>query len=103
MRPPQGFQRNSACRCRWHPDEIRADPSLIGVAGLAVRIHPDEHHIVIGIAFIKAAGLDAEIDQLIIDPPAVQVFDGMGGTAVDLRQKQHLFFRRFRSWDKGGR
>ena len=59
------------------PDEVRADPSLIGVAGLAVRIHPDEHHIMIGVAFIKAAGLDAEIDQLIIDSSAVQVFDGM--------------------------
>ena len=85
------------------PDEVRADPSLIGVAGLAVRIHPDEHHIMIGVAFIKAAGLDAEIDQLIIDSSAVQVFDGMGGAAVDLRQKEHLFFRCFRSRGKGGR
>ena len=57
----------------------------------------------LGVAFIKAAGLDAEIDQLIIDSSAVQVFDGMGGAAVDLRQKEHLFFRCFRSRGKGGR
>ena len=31
------------------------------------------------------------------------VFDGMGGAAVDLRQKKYLFFRRFRSRGKGGR
>ena len=68
-------------------DEVRADPSLVGIAGLAVRIHTDEHHIVIGIALVKAAGPDAEVDQLIIDAPAVQVFDGMGGAAVDLWQK----------------
>ena len=70
---------------------------------LAVRIYADEHHIVIGIALIKAAGLDAEIDQLVVDAPAVQVFDGMSGAAVGLRQKQHLFFRYFRSRGKGGR
>lgn len=85
------------------PDEVRADPTLIGVAGLAVRIHAHEHHIVIGVAFIKAAGLDAKIDQLIIDPSAVQIFYGVGGAAVDLRQKKYLFFRRFRSRGKGGR
>lgn len=77
------------------PDEVRADPSLISVAGLSVCIHADEHHIVIGIALIKAAGLNAEIDQFIVDPSAVKVFDGVGGTAVGLRQKQHFFFRCF--------
>ena len=85
------------------PDEVRADSSLVGVAGLSICVHPHEHYIVIGVALIKATGLDAEVDQLIIDPSAVQVFDGMGGTAVGLRQKQHLFFRRFRRRDKGGR
>lgn len=85
------------------PDEVRADPSLISIAGFSVCVHADEHYIVIGVALIKATGLDAEVDQLIIDPSAVQVFDGMGGTAVGLRQKQRLFFRRFRSRDKGGR
>ena len=79
------------------PDEVRADPTLVSIAGLAVCVHADEHHIVIRIAFIKAAGLNAEIDQLIIDSSAAQVFDGVGGAAVGLRQKQHLFFRRFRS------
>ena len=57
----------------------------------------------IGIALVKAAGPDAEVDQLIIDPSAVQIFYGMGGAAVGLRQKQHFFFRRFRSRGKGGR
>ena len=85
------------------PDEVRADPSLVGVAGLSVCIHTDEHYIVIGVAFIKAAGLNAEIDQLIVDPSVVQVFDGMSGAAVDLRQKKYLFFRHFRSRGKGGR
>lgn len=85
------------------PDEVRADPSLIGVAGLAVCVHPHEHYIMIGIALVKAAGLDAEVDQFIVDPSAVQVFDGVGGTAVDLRQKQYLFFWRFRSRGKGRR
>lgn len=77
------------------PDEVRADPTLVSIAGLSVCIHADEHHIVIGGALVKAAGLDAEIDQFIVDPSAVQVFDGMGGAAVDLRQKQHFFFRCF--------
>ena len=85
------------------PDEVRADPSLISIAGLSVRIHADKHYIVIGIALVKAASLDAEVDQLIIDPSAVQVFNGMGGAAVDLRQKKYLFFRHFRSRGKGGR
>ena len=85
------------------PDEVRADPTLVSIAGLSVCIHADEHHIVIGIAFIKSAGLDAEVDQFIVDPSAVQVFDGMGDAAVGLRQKKHLFFRHFRSRDKGGR
>ena len=85
------------------PDEVRADPSLVGVAGLAVRIHADEHHIVIGITLVKAAGLDAEVDQFIVDPSAVQIFYGVGGAAVDLRQKQHLFFWLFRSRDKSRR
>ena len=78
------------------PDEVRADPTLVSIAGLSVCIHADEHHIVIGGALVKAAGLDAEVDQFIVDPSAVQVFDGMGGAAVDLRQKKYLFFWRFR-------
>ena len=85
------------------PDEVRADSSLVCIAGFSVCIHADEHHIVIGIAFIKATGLDAEVDQLVVDPSAVQIFDGVGGAAVDLRQKKYLFFRRFRSRGKGGR
>jgi len=85
------------------PDEVRADPSLVGIAGLSVCVHAHKHHIMIGITLVKAAGLDAEVDQLIADAPAVQVFDGVCGTAVGLRQKQHLFFRRFRSRGKGRR
>ena len=103
------------CGLRWNPkgivlvaavgipDEVRANPSLVGVARLSVCVHAHENHIVIGVALIKATGLDAEIDQLVVDASAVQVFDGMGGAAVDLRQKQHLFLRRFRSRGKGGR
>ena len=98
MRPSQEFQRNSGI-----PDEVRADSSLVCIAGFSVCIHADEHHIVIGIAFIKATGLDAEVDQLVVDPSVVQIFDGVGGAAVGLRQKKHLFFRHFRSRDKGGR
>ena len=41
--------------------------------------------------------------KLIVNASAVQVFDGVGGAAIDLRQKQHLFFRRFRSRGKSGR
>ena len=82
------------------PDEVGADPSLVGIAWLSVRIHADEHHIVIGIAFIKAAGLDAEVDQLIVDPSAVQIFDGVGGAAVDLRQKKYLFLSAFRAGER---
>lgn len=85
------------------PDEVRADPTLVSIAGLSVCIHADERHIVIGVALVKAAGLNAEIDQLVVDSSAVQVFDGMGGAAVDLRQKKYLFFWRFRSRGKGGR
>lgn len=77
------------------PDEVRADPTLVGVTGVTVRIHTHEHYIVIGVALVKAVGLDTEIDQLIVDPSAVKVFDGVGGTAVGLRQKQHFFFRCF--------
>ena len=83
-------------------DKGGADPTLVGVTGLSVCIHADEHYIVIGIAFIKATGLNAKIDQLVIDAPAMQIFDSMGGAAVDLRQKKYLFFRRFRSRGKGG-
>lgn len=85
------------------PDEVRADSSLIGIAGLSVCVHSYKHHIVIGVALVKAAGLDAETDQFIVNASAVQVFDGVGGAAIDLRQKQHLFFRCFRSRGKGGR
>ena len=78
-------------------------PSLVGVAGLSACVHADEHYIVIGVALVKAVGLDTEIDQLIVDPSAVKVFDGVGGTAVGPRQKQYLFFRRFRRRGKGRR
>ena len=65
---------------------LRIERMLVKIAGFSVCIHADEHHIVIGIAFIKATGLDAEVDQFIVDSSAVQVFDGVGDAAVDLRQ-----------------
>ena len=63
MQPPQGFHKGIVLIAAVGiPDEVRADPSLIGVAGLSVRIHPHEYYIVVGIALVKAAGLDAEVD-----------------------------------------
>ena len=103
LQPPQESQRIMLVAAVGIPDEVRADSSLVCIAGFSVCIHADEHHIVIGIAFIKATGLDAEVDQLVVDPSVVQIFDGVGGAAVGLRQKKHLFFRHFRSRDKGGR
>lgn len=84
------------------PDEVRADPSLIGIAWLSVCVHAHEHHIVIGVALVKAAGLDAEVNQFIVNASAVQVFDGMGGAAVGLRQKQHFSFGAFGAGAKAG-
>ena len=50
---------------RWHPVR-EVEPILADWRSEAfVRIYADEHHIVIG--FRKAAGLDAEIDQLVVD------------------------------------
>ena len=73
------------------PDEVRADPSLVGVTGLAVCVHSYEHHIVIGVALIKAAGLDAEIDQRTVDPSVAQIFDGVSGIAVGLKSSTFSF------------
>ena len=53
------------------PDKIRANPSLICIASLAVRIHTDKYDIVIGIAFIKPSRTDTEIYQVIVDTSAV--------------------------------
>ena len=46
---------------------------------------------VISGVLIEPTGLDAEIDQLVVDFSAAQIFDGVGGAVVGLRQKQHLF------------
>lgn len=48
--------------------------------------------VVISGVLIEPTGLDAEIDQLVVDFSAAQIFDGVGGVVVGLRQKQHLFF-----------
>ena len=68
------------------PDEIRADPPQVGIAGLAVLIHTDEYDIVMGIALIEPSRADTEIDQLMVDPSAVQICDGVGGAAARLWQ-----------------
>ena len=48
--------------------------------------------VVISGVLIEPTGLDAEIDQLIVESSAAQIFDGVGGAVVGLWQKQHLFF-----------
>lgn len=48
--------------------------------------------VVISGVLIEPTGLDAEIDQFVVDFSAAQIFDCVGGAVVGLRQKQHLFF-----------
>ena len=48
--------------------------------------------VVISGVLIEPTGLDAEIDQFVVDFSAAQIFDGVGGAVVGQRQKQHLFF-----------
>ena len=42
--------------------------------------------VVISGVLIEPTGLDAEIDQLVVDFSAAQIFDGVGGAAIDFRQ-----------------
>ena len=64
------------------PDKIRADTAQIGIAGFAVPILPDEYDIVIRVTLIKPSRTDSKIYQLVVNPSAVQIFDGVGGAAV---------------------
>ena len=66
------------------PDEIRADTAQIGIAGFAAVILPDEYDIVIRVTLIKPSCVDTKINQFIVDTSVVQIFDGVGGTAVCL-------------------
>lgn len=58
--------------------------------------------VVISGVLIEPTGLDAEIDQLVVDFSAAQIFDGVGGAVVGLRQKQHFSFDTFGAGEKAG-
>ena len=57
----------------------------------------------IRVALIQPSRADTEIDQRAVAPSAAQIFDGIGGIAIDLRQKQYLFFRHGHDRRKGRR
>ena len=37
-----------------------------------------EHDVVVGLAFVQSPGLDAVVDQLIVNAPPMEITDGMG-------------------------
>lgn len=84
------------------PDKVRADTAQIGIAWLAATILSDKYDIVIGIAFIQPSRTDTEIYQVVVNTSSMQIFDGVGGTAVWFWQKQNLFFLFARFWVKVG-
>ena len=70
--------------------EVRTDPAQVGVAGLAVLVQPDEHDIVVLLAFIEPPGGKAEVQQIAVDAAPGQIVHRMGRTAACLRQTQGL-------------
>src|SRR5699024_12110467 len=68
------------------PDEIRAYPTQVCIAGFAVPIHTDKYDVMIRIAFIESSCADTKIYQITVDTSAVQIFHGVGGAAARLWQ-----------------
>ena len=93
----------SLIAARRFPFEVCSDSPQAGIAGLTVFILADKYGIVVGIALIEPTGSDAEINQFIVDSSAVQILDGMGGAAADLRQKQCLCLLRLLAGTRNGR
>ena len=63
-----------------------------GVPGLAFQVAAHEHNVMIGLAFVNAPGLDAVVDQVIVNAPPMKIVDGVDSAPAGLRQKQLPWF-----------
>ena len=76
--------------------EVPYNAAQGGVPGLAFQVAAHEHDIVIFLAFVHTPGLDAVVDQVIVNASPVEVVDHVGSAPAGLGQGQHPGFLLFR-------
>ena len=73
------------------PDEVRPDPTQGGITGFPSLVHAHKYGIVVVLALIHDSPLQAEPDDVRVNPTPVQIGNSLRLVAVRLGQEQFLF------------